>query len=74
MAQYLEDDGIWCQVVRPETAPACRGRPALFLQNAKAILEDVDMAPCRGDGRVDIFDIFAVLDAFQDIGACPQCP
>lgn len=41
MAQYLENDGIWCQVVRPETAPACRGRPALFLDRDGVVVQEV---------------------------------
>lgn len=41
MAQYLEGDGIWCQVVRPETAPACRGRSALFLDRDGVVVQEV---------------------------------
>lgn len=36
----LEDDGIWCQLLRPEKAASHRGRPALFLDRDGVVIEE----------------------------------
>jgi D-glycero-D-manno-heptose 1,7-bisphosphate phosphatase len=41
LSRYLDDDGIWCQVVRAEAAEAFRGRPALFLDRDGVVVEEV---------------------------------
>lgn len=41
MSRYLDDDGIWCQVVRAEAAEAFRSRPALFLDRDGVVVEEV---------------------------------
>jgi hypothetical protein len=35
---------------------------------------DCDLAPCGGDGTIDVGDILAVLDAFSGTYACPHAP
>ena len=37
----LDDDGIWCQLLRPEQAACLRGRPALFLDRDGVLVEEV---------------------------------
>lgn len=41
MSEFLEDDGIWCQVLRPEGDATLRGRPALFLDRDGVLVEEV---------------------------------
>jgi len=38
--RFVEPDGIWVQVVRPEAAQRLRGRPGLFLDRDGVLLED----------------------------------
>lgn len=38
---FLDDDGVWCQVLRPEAAASWRGRPALFLDRDGVVVEEV---------------------------------
>ena len=40
------------------------------MSSSKCEFEDVDMAPCDGDGVVDQLDIDAVLDAFRGADPC----
>jgi D-glycero-D-manno-heptose 1,7-bisphosphate phosphatase len=37
----LDDDGIWCQLLRPEQAAVLRGRAALFLDRDGVLVEEV---------------------------------
>ncbi len=37
----IADDGIWCQVLRPEQAAPWRGRPALFVDRDGVLVEEV---------------------------------
>ena len=38
-------------------------------------VSSTDLAPCGGDGTLDLDDILAILDAFAQIYACPHpCP
>jgi len=37
----LDDDGIWCQLLRPERAASHRGRPALFLDRDGVLVAEV---------------------------------
>ena len=39
--RHLEDDGIWCQVLRPGAKETFRGRAALFLDRDGVIVEEV---------------------------------
>jgi D-glycero-D-manno-heptose 1,7-bisphosphate phosphatase len=41
LAQYLEDDGIWCELARAAAAEAFRGRPALILDRDGVVVEEV---------------------------------
>ncbi len=41
MTDYLDNDGIWCQVARPRAAEVFRGRAALFLDRDGVIVEEV---------------------------------
>jgi D-glycero-D-manno-heptose 1,7-bisphosphate phosphatase len=38
---FLDDDGIWCQLPRPERAAVLRGRAALFLDRDGVLVEEV---------------------------------
>lgn len=37
----IEDDGIWCQSLRPERAASLRGRPALFLDRDGVLVVEI---------------------------------
>ena len=41
VGKSLDSDGIWCELGRPETAAAMRGRPALFLDRDGVLVEEV---------------------------------
>ncbi len=38
---FLDNDGIWCQLTRPERAASYRGRPALFLDRDGVLVVEV---------------------------------
>ncbi len=38
---FLDNDGLWCQLLRPERAASYRGRPALFLDRDGVLVEEV---------------------------------
>ncbi len=39
--EFLDRDGLWCQVLRPEAARPDRPRPALFLDRDGVLVEDI---------------------------------
>ncbi len=39
--EFLDNHGIWCQLLRPERAASYRGRPALFLDRDGVLVEEV---------------------------------
>ncbi len=41
MREFVDNDGIWCQVARPRAGEAFRGRAALFLDRDGVIVEEV---------------------------------
>ena len=41
MREFLDNDGIWCQVARPRADEAFRGRAGLFLDRDGVIVEEV---------------------------------
>ncbi len=41
MRKFVDNDGIWCQVARPDQAAPYRGRAALFLDRDGVIVEEV---------------------------------
>jgi Tol biopolymer transport system component len=60
-------DGQVCTIDDECLGGACVGTPQVLLFG--------DLAPCGGDGNVDVGDILAVLDAFSGIPPCPDpCP
>ncbi len=38
---FLDNDGIWCQLPRPERVASYRGRPALFLDRDGVLVEEI---------------------------------
>lgn len=62
------DDGDACTLNDRCSGGACVGQPA-------GSLIAYDIAPCEGNGRIDIDDIIAVLNAFSGNYACSvPCP
>ncbi len=60
-------DDIMCLLDDFRDGPAVDG--------CESSVYSTDLAPCGGDGLLDLDDILAVLDAFAQVYACPHpCP